>query len=75
MHERRRRWDDAYTSHGRSPKRPAPVPVRTCPRFGDEAAWQETRADANVDGTRQAVAASREIMRYRDGCRSLFISQ
>ncbi len=43
-------------------------------RFPDPPERQETHADADVDGARQAVAASREIVRCRDGRRVLFIT-
>ncbi len=54
--------------------------TRTCARenkhrFLDPPERQETHADADVDGVRQAVAAAREIVRCRDGRRFLFISQ
>ncbi len=43
-------------------------------RFLDPPKRQETRADADVDGARQTVAASREIVRCRDGHRILFVT-
>jgi len=44
-------------------------------RFLDPPTRQEARADADVDGARQAVVASREIVRCRDGRRVLFVTQ
>jgi len=43
-------------------------------RFPDPPKRQEAHAYADVDGVRQAVAASREIMRCRDCRRFLFIT-
>ena len=53
--------------------------TRTCARenkhrFPDPPERQEAHAYADVDGVRQAVAASREIVRCRDCCRFLFVT-
>ncbi len=53
--------------------------ARACARenkhhFPDPPERQETHAYADVDGVRQAVAASREIVRCRDCRRFLFIT-
>ncbi len=43
-------------------------------RFPDPPERQEAHADADVDGVRQAVAASREIVRCCDCRRFLFVT-
>ncbi len=44
-------------------------------RFPDPPERQEAHADTDVDGVRQVVAASREIVRCRDCRRVLFVTR
>ena len=83
MRKRRRRWDDGRIHSTWTPDESrrwtSTETARACARenthrFGDEPAWQETGTDADVDGARQAVATSREIVHCRAGHRVLFVT-